>query len=96
MTAPPHPTERQLADLFRAAGAAHHRAFASTNGEDAEWPAWYAEYLAPRLHALAGRPFDIQHLAGTLQRLDAELRELGSREPWPEFYARVFRDRHWH
>jgi len=35
-------TTARVAELFRDAGTAHHRAFAATHGEDAEWPAWYA------------------------------------------------------
>ena len=28
-----------------AAGRAHHQAFIETDGEDPEWPLWYASYL---------------------------------------------------
>src|SRR5437867_6375182 len=44
----------QLAALFREAGAAHHKAFAATDGEDPDWPSWYARYLAPRLQQALG------------------------------------------
>ena len=37
----------RIAELFRAAGQAHERAFAATNGEDPEWPVWYARHLTP-------------------------------------------------
>ena len=80
-----------LAALFREAGSAHHRAFASTNGDDPDWPTWYAEYLAPRLQKVFGRPFDARALAEYLKAMDAEHRAWGGQEPWPEFYARTFR-----
>jgi hypothetical protein len=40
--------QEELAALFREVGAAHHRAFATTNGDDPDWPTWYAEHLVPR------------------------------------------------
>jgi hypothetical protein len=82
--------QEELAALFREVGAAHHRAFASTNGDDPDWPTWYAEYLVPRLQKFFRRPFDPRATADYLQTLDAEHRALGGQEPWPEFYARFF------
>ena len=34
-----------LVDLFREAGQAHHTAFTATDGDDPDWPIWYADYL---------------------------------------------------
>lgn len=85
--------EHQLTALFREAGAAHHRAFASTNGEDADWPGWYAGYLVPRLEELTGRTFDPPTLADELKDMDAQHMD-GGEGPWPEFYARAFLQRH--
>ena len=86
--------DQQLADLFRETGLAHHRAFASTNGDDPDWPDWYAQYLLPRLQELLGRPFDLQTVARDLRAMDADHRGTGAREPWPEFYARSFPGRY--
>src|SRR5512147_1826704 len=83
-----------LSALFREVGSAHHRAFASTNGDDPDWPTWYAEYLAPRLQKVFGRPFDARALAEYLKAMDAEHRAWGGQEPWPEFYARTFPSGH--
>jgi hypothetical protein len=77
-----------LAALFRECGAAHHHAFVATNGEDAEWPSWYASFLAPRLPGLLGRVFAVTVLAEELRRLAADHTTAGGGEPWPEFYAR--------
>jgi hypothetical protein len=84
------PSIEALASLFREAGSAHHRAFASTNGEDAEWVAWYADYLSPRLEQALGRRFDVRELAGDLRRVDANYRAGEQTLAWPEFYARSF------
>ena len=86
-------TELQLADLFREAGKAHHLAFASTNGEDPGWPAWYAAYLGPRLQQLLGGTFDPAQLEADLKALDGEHRMTGGQVPWHEFYARMFHGR---
>ena len=81
---------QQLAALFRAAGAAHDEAFPATNGEDPEWPSWYARYLAPRLQQELGGQVDQSALAADLRQVDGEYRAGDGREPWPEFYARWF------
>jgi hypothetical protein len=88
-----HNPIKQLADLFREAGAAHHNAFAATNGEDAEWPSWYARYLAPRLQQALGGQVDQAALAEDLRQVDSDYRGGERGEPWPEFYARWFIDR---
>jgi hypothetical protein len=78
----------QLAALFRECGAAHHHAFAATNGDDVEWPSWYAAFLAPRLEQTLGRAFDPAELAVNLRRFADDHAAAGAGEPWPEFYAR--------
>jgi hypothetical protein len=86
----PEITLQELAALFSETAAAHHRAFAATNGDDPDWADWYAEYLTPRLHQALGQRFDVAALAGHLRRLDSEHRSSQTRQPWPEFYARSF------
>jgi len=36
---------QQLMQLFRHAGSAHHQAFLATNGDDPDWPAFYANFF---------------------------------------------------
>lgn len=75
----------RLADLLQAAGAAHHHAFAATNGDDPEWPAWYAHWLVPQLGGLLA--ISEKELAAALTALDREHRTHKESRPWPEFYA---------
>ena len=42
----------QIVDLLADTGAAHHEAFVASNGEDPEWPIWYAERLQAPLGKL--------------------------------------------
>jgi hypothetical protein len=85
----PAKVERQLAALFQATGTAHHQAFSATDGEDPDWPAWYAAYLAPRLADLLSRTVDEAQLAIDLQAVDHEYQTMG-RGSWPEYYTRWF------
>lgn len=75
-----------LANLLAEAGRAHHRAFARTEGEDPEWPIWYARYLQPRLRERYGISVTRSELVHHLVALERE--RSGSELEWPEFYAR--------
>jgi len=46
----------RLAALFKETGDAHHEAFLETDGEDPEWPLWYAKYLQDRLTPFLAAP----------------------------------------
>lgn len=37
-----------LASLLRETGQAHHQAYIDTDGDDPEWPRWYAGLLLRR------------------------------------------------
>ncbi|MER3554112.1 MAG: hypothetical protein C4331_07140 [Meiothermus sp.] len=73
----------QLSDLFRKAGQAHHRAFIRTNGEDPEWPLWYAEYLLPRLKPYLARSVSNSELVCWLIQTEKD-RAVAD---WPTVYA---------
>lgn len=85
----PH-LQEQIAALLRDAKAAHGRAFASTHGEDPDWPRWYAVYLAAPLGALLGRTLDVEVLAAELAALDADQRQNAPDADWPVYYAARF------
>lgn len=76
----------EVAALLRAAGSAHHKAFLAMNGEDPEWPRWYAEYLESPL-TQRGLRLPADRLAVELAGLDAEYRAESSAVAWPEYYA---------
>jgi hypothetical protein len=75
----------RLVQLFREAGAAHHQAFAGTNGEDAAWPAWYAAFLSTRLSGLLGGSVSADVLAGRSGHRGPPDSDAGSGCGWPEF-----------
>lgn len=85
---------QRLSDLFMETGHAHHQAFIQVDGNDPDWPLWYAEYL----HEPLG-----EHLSATLTKAELtymvvladkerNLRAPGAR--WPRYYARFFVERY--
>ena len=78
----------QLTELFQETGKAHHQAFLDTDGEDPEWPLWYAEYLEKRLGPFLAAPMTRSRLVFCLVGADSEHQATASDTPWPEFYAK--------
>ncbi len=95
MTPAPTPDlSGRLADLFRETGTAHHQAFIRTDGEDPEWPLWYAERLQEQVGRLVGRPFTRSELVYFLVSAEKEHSAKAADSSWPDFYAHLFIDRY--
>ena len=85
----------QIAALLREAGSAHHKAFAATNGDDPEWPHWYADYLLPRFSRLLPAPLTVEQLAALLKRLEDDRAQHDPHAEWAAYYAtRLAASRH--
>ena len=78
---------QQLADLLRETAHAHHQAYAHTNGEDPEWPIWYADYLHRHIAALFDMPFTRSELVYLLVAAERERAANDPTADWPVFYA---------
>ena len=85
---------QRLSELFKETGQAHHQAFIEVDGNDPDWPLWYAEHL----HEPLG-----EHLSATLTK--AELvdmltladKEHNARAPdaeWPRYFAQFLAERY--
>ena len=74
-------------ELLSQVGPAHHRAFSATDGEDPDWPTWYAAWLLERLPEPAPEVDEAQ-LAALLATAAETHKTSGSAEDWPGFYAR--------
>jgi glutaredoxin len=83
-------TVERLAALFKQTGEAHHEAFLDTDGDDPEWPLWYAKYLEDRLAPFLAAPLTRSRLVFCLIGADDEHRAADPDAPWPEYYARRF------
>lgn len=80
---------QELEVLFIEAGNAHHRAFYATNGEDADWARWYADYLLERINALLNGKWTVVELAEILVKVEEQRKSPGVGD-WPKFYAEYF------
>ncbi|NOQ85144.1 MAG: hypothetical protein GQ551_14145 [Myxococcales bacterium] len=78
---------KQLAKLFKKTGQAHHQAFIETDGEDPDWPIWYANYLHERLTPFLAAPITRGRLVFCLVATDDEHGARNPDAPWPEYYA---------
>ena len=83
-------TRETWTDLLRQAGEAHHDAFASTDGDDPDWPAWYAGWLLERM---SESETDRIQLAELLAEVAEEHKASGTAEDWPGYYARFLMER---
>ena len=66
---------------------AHHKAFAATDGEDPDWPIWYAEYARDTFAERFGLDFSKSQLIYCLMNAEFEHRARSPDSEWPVFYA---------
>lgn len=85
--------QKQLSELFAETARQHHQAFIATDGDDPDWPAWYAGYLQPRLGELLHRSFSVEELTELMLILEAESAAKPSERPWPQVYASLLLER---
>jgi hypothetical protein len=79
-------------ELLSQVGPAHHRAFSATDGEDEDWPSWYAAWLIERFPEPAPE-VGVTQLADLLEAAAEQHKSSGSEEDWPGFYARFITER---
>ena len=79
-------------ELLSQAAPAHHQAFAATDGDDPDWPDWYAAWLLERWPE-APPEVDQSRLAKLLAAAAESHKETGTDEDWPGFYARFLMER---
>jgi hypothetical protein len=85
---------RQLEDLFRETGQAHHQAYSETDGADSEWPLWYAGYLHESLGSLLGASFTKSELVDLLIRVANEQPLDAPGADWARYTADFFMRRY--
>lgn len=77
----------ELANLLNETAEAHHKAFTVTNGEDAEWPIWYADYLLDKMRRMLNSKFTKSELIYILVSAEKENGRLAPGAYWAKFYA---------
>jgi hypothetical protein len=84
----------ELADLLNETGEAHHKAFASTDGVDDEWPIWYADYLLDKMRIMFNSKFTKSELIYILVSAEKENGLIAPGAYWPSFYAKFIVSRY--
>jgi hypothetical protein len=84
----------ELEELFHQTGQAHHQAFIDTDGEDLEWPVWYAENMIGRLSVLLEAKFTQSELIYLLVGAEKERSLRAPGADWARYYARFFAERY--
>ena len=82
--------KKQIAELFQKTGSDHHQAFIETDGEDPEWPLWYAECLVDKLGPLLNTKFTKSELVYLILTAEKERAEKAPSSDWPCYYADFF------
>lgn len=82
-----------VAAVLREAGPAHHQAFIETDGEDPDWPLWYAGYLQESLSAALGVTLTKSELVYQLVDLERARQVEAPDADWPDFYAEALVER---
>jgi hypothetical protein len=80
----------RIAELLHEAAETHHVVYRVTDGDDADWASWYADWLLDlsELPELLGMRPVRSHLVHALVELDREHAAAGSDERWEDDYAR--------
>jgi hypothetical protein len=89
MPRPPIDVEA-LAELLHEAAETHHRVYRITDGEDADWASWYANWLIDlsELPERLGRRPVRSELVYLLVLLEKEVRDQQPSGTWEQYYAR--------
>ena len=85
---------KRLSDLLMETGHAHHQAFIDTDGDDPDWPLWYAEHLREPLSEHLDTKFTKSELVYLLVLADKEHNLQDPGAEWPAYYARFFVERY--
>jgi len=79
----------QVAALLQEVSETHHVVFRISDGEDADWASWYADWLIDHseLPQLLGRPPVRSELTWLLVGADKDYTSTSPQAPWPDWYA---------
>ena len=80
---------QRISDLLHEAAETHHVVYRITDGDDADWASWYADWLLDlsELPDLLGARPTRSHLVHALVQLDRDYTAAQPDEPWEIWYA---------
>jgi len=80
-------TRQEITELLVATGQAHHEAFEATNGDDPDWPIWYAEHLRQPMNKLLHDELTRSQLVYCLMTAEFERAARDESAEWAPSYA---------
>jgi hypothetical protein len=84
---------QKLKELLLETAKEHHQAFIETDGEDTEWPLWYAGYLKEKIAGLVEKKISKSELIYLIVSAEKEKEKSKSKTGWEEFYADFIAER---
>ena len=84
----------ELANLLNEAAEAHHKAFTASEGEDPDWPLWYADYFLEKMRQMLKAKFTKSELIYLLVSADKKNGVVAPGAYWPRFYAKYIISRY--
>jgi len=77
-------THHDLVGILIRTAKGHH---AATEGDNPDWPAWYAEHAVDEINDLLDDEMSVSDLANWLEAADRRYRVEEPEESWPKVYA---------
>jgi hypothetical protein len=84
---------QKLQELLIETGKEHQQAFMETDGEDAEWPLWYAGYLKERIAGLVEKKITKSELVYLIVSAEKDRDKAKPKTEWEKFYAEYIAER---
>ena len=84
---------QKLQELLVETGKEHYQAFIETDGQDIEWPLWYAGYLKERIAGLVEKKITKSELVYLIVSAEKEREKIKPKSEWEKFYAEFIADK---
>jgi hypothetical protein len=81
-----------IIDSLKETAESHHKAFSATEGEDPDWPIWYADHLLGNMRKVLKANFTKSELIYMLVKADKEMGIKAPGADWHSYYASFFLD----
>lgn len=85
---------KELEGVLSEALEAHHTAFFEKDGDDPEWPIWYAEYLHARLGSMLNADFTKSELVYLILLAEKERQLVSPGANWSNSFSKFLLDRY--
>lgn len=79
--------EQKISKLLLETGQAHHSAFFEVDGEDPEWPIWYADFTYEQMTEFLQNNFTKSEFIYALVHLSKVQPQEAPNTPWSDYYA---------